>query len=46
MILDDYILPACMAIAGLSAVALWLLSRPASWLSRLVDRCETVGGAQ
>lgn len=35
---DDLILPVCVSIVGLSLVALALLARPTSWLSRWVDR--------
>lgn len=35
---DDLLLPFCLAVVAGSLVALALLSRPTSWLSRWVDR--------
>lgn len=45
---EDVIEPACWLITGLCAVALLLLAKPDSFLSRLVDRpaddTTTIGG--
>jgi hypothetical protein len=43
---DDLILAVSLAAVGLSSLALWLLARPASWLSRWIDSRETVGGTR